>query len=301
MTHTLITGGASGLGLGCATRFVRLGHDVTLVDINRAAGEHALAQLRGVAGPEQRIRFETVDLADPDSITALAQRLIAAGDAIDVLVNNAGIYPPTMRTLSKEGQELTFAIAHLGHFRLTHALWPLLVQAEAARIISVSSMVQRRAQFRLDDMTFAQHYLPILAYQQAKLSCLLFARELQRRLGAAGSTISSYAAHPGVCRTQLSHNRQRSDQDTVLQRLTSFFLRGLRYVGQSPENGAGAVVMAATSASIPPGAFIGPTGPFEAVGKPGVVQPGRAASDPQIAAQLWHRTEDLTGLRWPFA
>jgi NAD(P)-dependent dehydrogenase (short-subunit alcohol dehydrogenase family) len=173
MKHTLITGGASGLGLGCATRFVLLGHDVTLVDVNRSAGELALAQLHAVAGSAQRIRFEAVDLADPDSITALARRLVAAGDPVDVLVNNAGIYPPSIRTLSKEGHELTFAIAHLGHFRLTHALWPLLVKAEAARVISISSMVQRRAQINFGDMTFDRHYLPILAYQQAKLSCLL--------------------------------------------------------------------------------------------------------------------------------
>ncbi|TJY58911.1 SDR family NAD(P)-dependent oxidoreductase [Sinimarinibacterium sp. CAU 1509] len=300
MKHALITGGASGLGFGCATRFVRLGFDVTLVDINQNTGASALSQLKAMAGNGQRCRFETVDLADPDSIVALAQRLIVAGDPIDVLVNNAGIYPPSIRTLSKEGHELTFAIAHLGHFRLTHALWPLLDKAEAARVISISSMVQRQAKSNFDDMTFEKHYMPILAYQQAKLSCLLFALELQRKLGASGSKIGSYAAHPGVCRTQLSHNRKLSDQDNAWQRLSSFFLRGLRYVGQSPENGAGSVVMAATSQSIPRGAFIGPTGPLEAFGRPGVVKPSPVASDPQIAAELWQRTEALTGLRWPF-
>ena len=44
---------------------------------------------------------------------------------------------PSRRALSAEGHELTFAIAHLGHFRLTHALWPLLKEpAEASYVVT---------------------------------------------------------------------------------------------------------------------------------------------------------------------
>src|SRR3546814_19081067 len=102
-------------------------------------------------------------------------RMRERGDAIDVLVNNAGIYPPARRVVTPDGHELTFAIAHLGHFRLTHALWPLLAQARAARVVSVSSMVQRHARLDLDDLASTRAYEPIIAYQRATLSCLLFA------------------------------------------------------------------------------------------------------------------------------
>ena len=296
--HVVITGGASGLGLGCALRFARLGDAVTLADVNEAAGRGALRALERAA-PGAPARLETVDLSDPASIRAMAGRMLARGAPIDVLVNNAGIYPPSRRTLSAEGQELTFAIAHLGHFRLTHALWPLLEAAPAARVVSISSLVQRRARLDLDDLTLERRYLPITAYQRAKLSCLLFALELQQRLARAGSRVGSYAAHPGVCRTQLGRNRRISPTDNAWQRFASWVLgNGLSRFGQTPENGAASVVEAAISTRVPPGSFIGPTGLLEMAGAPGLSRLGPAAADPGLAAALWARTETITGIRW---
>lgn len=295
--NVLITGGASGLGLGCAMRFVQLGAKVTIADINAETGQQALVELRqqGASG----LHFEQIDLSDADSIRTCAQRLRDRGEPIDVLINNAGIYPPSLRMLTKEGQELTFAIAHLGHFRFTHALWPLLQSAQAARVVSVSSLVQRKAALNPDQLDFSQGYMPIRAYQQAKLSCLLFALELQRRLDAANSRIGSYAAHPGVVRTQLGRNRRISEKDNAWQRFCSKALGyGLGRFGQTPEEGAASIIVAATSTEIPRGAFIGPTGFLEMSGKPGLVTPGPAASNAQLAAALWQRTEAITGIRW---
>ena len=295
--HVLITGGASGLGLGAAMRFVKLGAKVTIADINEQGARKALEQLQtlGISAS----RFEQVDLSDAKSIQLMAERVLAYGEPLDLLVNNAGIYPPSLKTLTKEGQELTFAIAHLGHFRLTHALWPLLKAASAARVISVTSLVQRSAKMNADDLNFSMGYMPIKAYQQAKLSNLLFALELQRKLEAAGSTISSYAAHPGVCRTQLGHNRKISDRDNWWQRFSTKSLGwGQRNFGQTPENGASAIIVAATSTEIPRGAFIGPKLLFESFGMPGVVTPGPSASNLQLGADLWARTEALTGIQW---
>ncbi|WP_245540511.1 SDR family NAD(P)-dependent oxidoreductase [Solimonas variicoloris] len=297
--HVVITGGASGLGLGCAARFRALGYHVTIADLNREGAARAVAALAAGGPADARLQAETLDLADPDSVAAFAQRLRARGEPVDVLVNNAGIYPPARRRLSPEGHELTFAIAHLGHFRLTHALWPLLEQAEAARVISISSLVQRRAQLHFDDLTFAQAYEPIVAYQQAKLACLLFALELQRRLDAGRRRIASYAAHPGVCRTQIGHNRARSSQDNAWQRLATAGLSfGLRYVGQSPERGAEPIVAVATGARFTPGSFVGPRWLFESFGPVGVSPLGPAARDAALATRLWQHSEALTGLRW---
>ncbi len=297
--HVVITGGASGLGLGCATRFYQLGFDITIADLDVPGAQRAVEGLRALAPSEARLRAEALDLADTASIAALAHRLQARGEPIDVLVNNAGIYPPSRRTLSPEGHELTFAIAHLGHFRLTHALWPLLQRAEAARVVSISSLVQRRARLDLDDLTFERGYTPIRAYQHAKLACLLFALELQRRLEGAELRIASYAAHPGVCRTQIGRHRRRSAQDSAWQRLSTTALAfGLRHAGQSPEHGAAAVIKAATSEHIRPGSFLGPRWLFESFGPPDVITPGPAARDPELARRLWSASEALTGVRW---
>jgi NAD(P)-dependent dehydrogenase (short-subunit alcohol dehydrogenase family) len=296
--HVVVTGGASGLGLGCATRFRKLDWDVTIVDVNMVAADQAVEQLTRLAG-HGRVRAEKLDLSAPASILALAQRLQSRGEAIDVLVNNAGIYPPSQRKLTAEGHELTFAIAHLGHFRLTQALWPLLEAAPAARVVSISSMVQRKAQINFDDPSFERRYEPILAYQQAKLACLMFALEFHERLQKVGSRVSSYAAHPGVCRTQIGRNRPRSDRDSWFQRLSTAMLAGgLRHVGQSPENGALPVVLAATATDLPAGSFVGPRWLAESFGPPVRVTPGKAASNADQRKALWTLTETLAGSRW---
>lgn len=298
--HAVITGGASGLGLGCATHFRRLGYDITVADIDATASERAQARLRALPG-DGSVNVRALDLADTASIAHVAEALKAHGQPIDVLVNNAGIYPPALRRVCAEGHELSFAIAHLGHFRLTHALWPLLAAVPAARVISISSLVQRQARLNLEDLAWNQGYAPIRAYQQTKLACLLFARELHRRLSASGSDISSYAAHPGVCRTHIGRNRPRSGRDNAWQRFaTGALAQGLRYFGQSPEEGARPVIAVATTDQFPAGSFVGPRWLNESFGRPADIAPGPAARDPTLAAALWTRTEQLTGLRWAF-
>lgn len=297
--HAVITGGAAGLGLGAATQLLQRGFAVTLVDINAEALANTARGLQQRFG-EALVRGEQADLSDPASIAALVARLRARGDAIDVLVNNAGIYPPSQRRTNGEGQELSFAIGHLGHFRLTHGLWPLLEAAPAARVVSTSSLVQRFAQLHLDDLPLAHNYKPITAYRQTKLACLMFALELQRHCARAGSSISSYAAHPGVCRTQIGANRPMGAHDSLFQRISSFGLRyGMTLYGRTPEDGAYSIVLAATSNDFAAGSFIGPHGLLDITGEHGLVKPGRAASNPELCAQLWQQTEQLTGLTWP--
>lgn len=294
----LVTGAASGLGLGCARRFARLGARIIVADVNVQAADSVLSELRTLGA--NAVRFERLDLTDAQSILQFAQQLTQKESALDVLVNNAGIYPPSNLTHSAEGFELTFAIAHIGHFRLTHALMPLLSRAPAARVVTVSSLVQRKAKTDVSRLDFADGYMPILAYQQAKLSNLLFALELERRLSAAGSSVSSYAAHPGVCRTQIGSNRKIATTDNAWQRFCSRALAwGLSHVGQAPENGASPIV-AATTADFPRGAFLGPKYLFETFGPPVVVKPGPAAQDASLACALWQRTEEMTGLQWTF-
>ncbi len=296
--HAVVTGGASGLGLGCAGHLRRLGFDVTLADVDRAASSLAVSGLALLPG-DGALHTLALDLADPESIAAAKKALCDGGQPIDLLINNAGIYPPARRRFSSDGQELSFAIGHLGHFRLTHALWPLLEDAPAARVVSISSLVQRHARINFDDLSWQQGYEPIRAYQQTKLACLLFARELQRRLALRGHRISSYAAHPGVCRTHIGRNRPRNELDSAWQRFATAALAvGLRYVGQSPEQGARSVIAVATTDEFPPGSFAGPGWLNESFGRPVLIAPGAAASDPAQGEKLWALSEQLTGLRW---
>lgn len=127
-----------------------------------------------------------------------------------------------------------------------------------------------------------------LAYAQSKLANLLFAYELQRRLSAAGRRTISAAAHPGVAATE----GQR--RDTSLQ--------GKLLAGgpaQRPEMGALPILYAATAPSVGGGgACVGPDGFMQRSGYPTLVRSSRTSRDTTLAAQLWERSELLTGVRY---
>ena len=118
MPTALVTGAGRGIGFEVARELVRDGYDVmaTVRDPRRAT-----------AIP--RARLEQLDVASPDSIDALAQRLAKRGERLDVLVNNAGVY----RSVPRE----TWAVNVRGPLLLTRALAPLL--AAGARVVMVSS------------------------------------------------------------------------------------------------------------------------------------------------------------------
>jgi len=60
-------------------------------------------------------------------------------EKVDVLINNAGIFPSATRKETKDGFEFGMGVNHLGHFYLTFLLWQALKKAEKSRIINVSS------------------------------------------------------------------------------------------------------------------------------------------------------------------
>ena len=110
--------------------------------------------------------------------------------------------PPLSRTA--EGFELQFGTNHLGHFALTNLLLPRI----SGRVVTVSSSMHRAGRIDFDDLNWERRrYRRWPAYGQSKLANLLFTKELQRRLSAAGSPVLSTAAHPGYAATNLqSHS-----------------------------------------------------------------------------------------------
>lgn len=120
MPTALITGASRGIGRELAC-------------ILAAEGWQVLAGVRDPAAAPAGTRAERVDMADPDSIDALAGRLRAARRNLDALVNNAGVYQAPAR--------LVWDVNVLGPLRLTLALEPLLVAG--ARVVMVSSGLGR--------------------------------------------------------------------------------------------------------------------------------------------------------------
>ena len=89
-----------------------------------------------------------MDLVDPASIDAFAERFLSSGEALDILVLSAGIMALPARALDARGLEFQFATNHLGHFQLTGRLWPargwLIQGAEVCPLCSSHPICPKR-------------------------------------------------------------------------------------------------------------------------------------------------------------
>ncbi|MYW47849.1 SDR family NAD(P)-dependent oxidoreductase [Streptomyces sp. SID161] len=184
----IVTGGYSGIGLETSRVLRAAGAEVV---VPARDPERARAAL-GADGVEVR----PMDLMDPGSVDAFADGFVASGRPLHILVNSAGIMA-TPQARDARGNEAQFATNHLGHFRLVSRLWPALVAARGARVVSVSSRGIRFSPVVFDDLHFERRaYEPFLAYGQSKTANALFAVELDRRGRAAG--VRAFSVHPGM-------------------------------------------------------------------------------------------------------
>ncbi|TKX64307.1 SDR family NAD(P)-dependent oxidoreductase, partial [Halorubrum sp. GN11GM_10-3_MGM] len=146
-----------------------------------------------------------------DSVEAFVEGLRDDYDAVDMLCNNAGVMA-IPRSETEDGFETQFGVNHLGHFALTGRLFDLLDAAEGiggdARVVTQSSGAHEQGEMDFSDLNWERSYGKWQAYGRSKLSNLLFAYELQRRLDAASDEdgdpgIRSVACHPGYTDTNL--------------------------------------------------------------------------------------------------
>ncbi len=287
----LVTGANSGIGVVEARELAKHGADVVLAVRKTDAGEQVADRIRAT-GASGSVRVERLDLASLDSVRELAARFEGP---LDLLVNNAGVMTPPRYRETKDGHELQFGTNHLGHFALTALLLPRLLETDSPRVTTVSSLAHNQGDGRILEANPRDGYNASTAYGQSKLANLLFALELQRRATAAGSALTSNAAHPGVSSTNLFGSPDGMGAIPVVGTLVSW---GSKLVLPGPEKGAEAVLYAATVAE--PGSYTGPTGIGETRGAVGEAKRSHWANDEGLAAALWDRSEDLTGVTFSF-
>jgi len=291
----IVTGGAGGVGYETALALAVAGADVVIADRNEAQAHWAVGQIRSVA-PAALVRFEKVELADIESIAALANRLKRAGTPIDLLINNAGILALPCRQVNAAGFELQFAVNYLGPFSLTGMLLPLLRAGAHPRVVQVSSLSYSLGSIQLDDLQMDRGYSRWKAYFRSKLALILFTKELARRSRAGGWGILSAAAHPGYANTGLfASGPGAASLLNVLHRTIGVNL------SQTAEQGALSILYAATAPETLPGGFYGPSGRLGLKGVPDVVPIDAKGLDCEMAQLLWERSEELTGVVWPKA
>lgn len=283
----VVTGASSGLGAVLAETLAQAGATVVLGVRDPAKGERVRDGFG--AGAAARVEVRRLELADLDSVARFAAEVTQAHPSVDLLVANAGA-ARTAQQRSQQGFDAVFATNHLGHFALTGRLLPVLVAAPAARVVSVGSNLYRRVRVTLPLDDLSADVPAARSYVASKLAVLLFATELDRRLRAAGLSVRSFAAHPGVADTPMQQQARGRAERTVARLMT-------QAIGRSARAGAIPLLYAATAPDAPTGVFLGPSLRKHdlRVHAALLVPP---ADDRALAGRLWAASEAATGVRF---
>jgi NAD(P)-dependent dehydrogenase (short-subunit alcohol dehydrogenase family) len=184
----LVTGGNKGIGYEIVRQLLAAGLRVFLAARNSAAGKKAASDLDG------DVHFLQMDVTEDTSIAQAAKRYGDIGDSLDILVNNAAIYPDQnldILTISREQLVETFQTNTFGPMKVTQAFLPFLRKSSGARIINVSS--------GYGEIGGLSHHIP--SYCLSKLTLNGVTIMLDQALRSEG--ISVYVMCPGWVRTDM--------------------------------------------------------------------------------------------------
>ncbi|QJU53835.1 SDR family NAD(P)-dependent oxidoreductase [Herbiconiux sp. KACC 21604] len=292
-TH-IVTGGTGGLGYWAAEQLAAAGASVVVAARSEARGEAALASLkRHVPGAD--VSFVHLDLADQSSVARAADELSALPH-IDSLLANAGVLSTKGRRETTDGFETMMGTNLLGHAALIGRMLPALSAQPSARVVSLGSISHEFFRLDLDDLQSTKgRFREFRSYGRSKLAVMTFAFELDRRLRAAGSPVSSLVAHPGFAVDELAPARDilpRPKTGTALSRAA------FRTIGQGKDAGARPLVAAVTDSQAAGGQYWGPDGWRQLKGSPAIVAAKNYARDPAVGRALWAEVESLTGVRF---
>jgi retinol dehydrogenase 12 len=271
----IVTGANTGIGKVTTKELARRGAHVLLACRSKDKADAVIEEIRRDTG-STRAEYVHLDLGDLASVRACAEAIAARNLPIHGLVNNAGM--AGARGLTKDGFELTWGINHLGPYLFTRLLLDRVQQAGQARIVNVASASHYNAS-NIDWDALKQptrSRTGMREYSVSKLSNVLFAKELARRLDGTG--VTTYALHPGVVATD------------VWRRVPGPLRWLIKRFMISPEQGAEASLRCATDP-----ALAGQTGRYYDVGGK-EKEPSRLASNAELARALWTKSAEWTGL-----
>ena len=290
----VVTGANSGLGLRASEALAAKGAQVVMACRNASKAAAALESVKALAtGAAPQV--VALDLSSLASVRECAAGLAEQLSHIHILMNNAGVMA-VPKAVTVDGLECQIGTNHFGHYALTGLLLPTLLAAPIPRVVTVSSNAHKFGRMHLDDLNYERtRYSRWRAYGQSKLANLLFTSELQRRAVAAHTALTAAAAHPGYAATNLP-----SGPAVGAALMKPLLALGDKIAGQPAHMGALPQLYAATMPDVLPDDYWGPDSFREQRGHPTRVGRTKHAQDTEAARILWERSEDLTGVAYPW-
>jgi len=300
----LITGVSAGLGIETARALVAHGANVvgTARDLIKAKTATEIVRMSAATTNTNGGNFELVelDLTSLASVRTCTDKLLTDAEPFDLVIANAGVMAtPFGRT--SDGFETQFATNHLGHFVLVNRIVPLM-QPGSRLVVLSSSAGHRSSDVNLDDPNFDHTpYSPWIAYGRSKTANILFAVEFDRRHRDRG--VRATAVHPGGINTELGRHIGQAVLESMIKSINDELAeqgKPLFWFKSIPQ-GAATSIWAGIVASADEvgGKYCEDChvttklldGPVHATSD-GV---SRYALDPDRAAALWAKSEELVG------
>jgi NAD(P)-dependent dehydrogenase (short-subunit alcohol dehydrogenase family) len=177
----LVTGGARGIGAQIAEQFVRLDAKVAIIDVNDDQGEKLAAQWRQNGHSVQYFHCDVSKLKD---VKHMAASVESAFMSIDVLINNAGIYPRSdFLEMEESFWDRVMEINLKGAYLTSQAVAPLMIKQRSGNIINIGSLHADKGQ---EDA---------MAYAVSKGGIITLTRNLAQNLSKYGIRVN--CIHPG--------------------------------------------------------------------------------------------------------
>lgn len=195
----LITGATDGIGKELAHMCWQSGANLILHGRNPQKLE-TLPQSLGAGVSGQFVSTIKADFSRLEEVAEMAAKIITEFHHLDVLVNNAGLYPSS-RVITKDGFEECNQVNYLSPFLLTNLLRPLLINSAPMRIVNLSSIGHRFVWSNANPSTKNLFYWRWVAYCRSKLDIIPWTRELAEQLKPYGITVN--CVHPGIIRTKV--------------------------------------------------------------------------------------------------
>jgi 3-oxoacyl-[acyl-carrier protein] reductase len=197
----IVTGGGGGLGEGICSALAAAGAAVAAVDVAREEAERVTEQVSSIGA--RCIALEA-DVSERRSTQKMVEEVVGELGGVDILVNNAAIYPLRPWTeIEEEEWDRVLAVNLKGYFLCARAAFPHMRDSGHGRIINVASI------------TFFIGWAGFLDYVSSKGAVIGFTRTLAREVGSDGVTVN--AISPGAFPT--AAEKVHPDQEALNRRI----------------------------------------------------------------------------------
>lgn len=226
----VVTGAASGIGLGVTERFLREGMKVVMADVEKSSLDREVARLRSAGGDVLPV---VCDVRDPDAVFDLAKQTVSHYGGVHVVFNNAGVGPagPMLETTPADWRWIV-DVNVLGVAYGVMAFGPILKKQGEGHIINTASEAGHVSSAMLGMYTATKHAV-------VGLSESLY-RELE------GTGVSVHCLCPNLVRTKIFQSERNRDDGAAMRPSQTATMAPLREaisaMGIPPEKVAGDIV-----------------------------------------------------------